>query len=565
MVRAIVSLFLSLWIVHQAQSAPKCLHLEQSPDKEISYKAIDCRLDGIVKGVLILVPGCNGDGRNFLSEDRWVEFATRNRLALVGVSFKSSTDLLKDRKGYYDASRGSGRTLLSLLEKAGLPGRPLLMFGFSGGAHFVSSFVEEYPERVMAWCAHSAAWWGTLRRNSMEMPPGIVACGGNDVRLGASLSYFKDGRSAGRRLSWVEIPSVGHVRNVSFEDFAREYFKEILVMGKKSGQVWIDLGCGEMINGKSACAESNRSWMPSQRMYHLWRQFMISNDNHVVVHRVQTHSSIQRQLTLCLRMPEQGDAKGVLCVCLLASKPEDVRWRLQSSSPRDEFGRLVAFAETNQLAVVAWGSTRGLWNPRLNWNALEKKEGKVLDKEFDHVAVAWERAIGHLSEKYRLPRKGYLLWGYSGAAQYAQRLALRKPELFRAVHIHIASSYDLPVPEGQKILWCVTTGENENGYERSLDFLAEARRIGYPIVYKAYPGLGHVGCREAELLGMECFRLALQWTNGDGGWRPLFDSPPFWGDVVNQTVRERAEDNMVSESFRTALPTKSIVQAWRRQ
>ena len=145
MVRAIVSLFLSLWIVHQAQSAPKRLHLEQSPDKEISYKAIDCRLEGIAKGVLILVPGCNGDGRNFLSEKRWVEFATRNRLALVGVSFKSPTDLLKDRKGYYDVSRGSGRALLSLLEKAGLTGRPLLMFGFSGGAHCVSSFVEEYP------------------------------------------------------------------------------------------------------------------------------------------------------------------------------------------------------------------------------------------------------------------------------------------------------------------------------------------------------------------------------------------------------------------------------------
>ena len=562
--RILTILLLSFVVVRQAQSAARLLHFEHAPDREISYKAIDCRLEGIAKGVLILVPGCNGDGRDFLSEERWVEFATRNRLALVGVSFKSPTDLLKDRKGYYDASRGSGRALLSLLEKAGLSGRPLLMFGFSGGAHFVSSFVEEYPERVIAWCAHSAAWWGMSRRGATTIPPGIVACGGDDMRLGASLSYFKDGRSMGRRLSWVEIPSAGHIRNTLFEDFTREYFKEILVMGKKIGQVWIDLGCGEMIKGKSVCAESNRSWMPSQRIYHLWRQLVVSNADRVVVHRVQTHSSIQRQLTLCFRMPERGDAKGVLCVCLLANKPEDVRWRLQCSAHRDEFGRLVAFAETNQLAVVAWGSTSGLWNPRVNWNALEREEEKTLDKEFDHVAEAWERAIGHLSRKYGLPRGGYLLWGYSGAAQYAQRLALRKPRLFRAIHIHIASSYDLPVPEGQKILWCVTTGENENGYERSLDFFAEARRSGYPIVYKAYPGLGHVGCREAELLGIECFRLALRWADNDNGWRMLFEAPSFWGDVVNQTVWKHDEINMIPESFRTALPSESIVQAWRR-
>ena len=200
--RILLLLFLLCGTERQAWSAPSFFHFEQTPDKEISYKAIDCRVNGIAKGVLVLVPGCNGDGRAFLSEDKWVAFAEKNRLALVGVSFKSPVQLLKDRKGYYEASRGSGRALLALLEKAGLSRQPLLMFGFSGGAHFVSSFVEEHPKRVIAWCAHSAAWWGAMRRGEIETPPGIVACGGDDPRLGASLSYFKEGRLAGRRLSW---------------------------------------------------------------------------------------------------------------------------------------------------------------------------------------------------------------------------------------------------------------------------------------------------------------------------------------------------------------------------
>lgn len=559
--RILVMLFAML---QEVSAAPHYRHFEQTPDEEITCKVIDCRQNGAVKGVLVLVPGCNGDGRTFLDDKGWVRFAEKNRLALVGVTFSSPLKILKARRGYYEASRGSGRVLLALLEEAGFAGAPLFMFGFSGGAHFVSSFVEEYPERVLAWCAHSAAWWGAICREAADVPPGIIACGAEDTRMGASLSFFKEGRSLGRRLSWVEIPDSGHKRSKPFEDFTREFFCEIIANGGKKKAVWVDMGCGEVIGEKSVCAESNRSWMPSMRVYREWKQLVAPDADSVMVHRVKTNSSIQRQLTMFLRMPKDDRAKGVLCVCLLANKPEDIHWRMQRPSTVNGLGRLVAFADTNRLAVVAWGSTRGLWNPHQNWNGLERKEGKTLDREFDHAAEAWEKAMLHLAKSNNLPRKGYLLWGYSGAAQYAQRLALRKPDIFKAIHIHIASSYDLPVPDGRNMLWCVTTGENENGYMRSLDFLAAASRMGYPIVYKAYPGLGHMGCSASERLGIECFRLALNGTDSDGGWGRIFSCSPFWGDVVNQTVWSREEVNMIPVLYRTALPTESIVKTWRQ-
>ena len=543
---------------------PRYFRFEQTPDEEITCKIIDCRQNGAVKGVLVMVPGCNGDGRTFLDDKGWVRFAEKNRLALVGVTFSSPLKILKARRGYYEASHGSGRVLLSLLEEAGFAGAPLFMFGFSGGAHFVSSFVEEYPERVLAWCAHSAAWWGSIRGIVSNMPPGIIACGVEDMRIGASLSFFKEGRSVGRRLSWVEIPGSGHERSEPFEDFTREYFDEVIDSEGRGKTIWVDVGCGEVVDKKSVCAESNRSWMPSLRVYRKWQQLVTSNTDSVIVHRVKTNSFIQRKLTLFLRMPKGGKAKGVLCVCLLANKPEDIHWRMQRPSTVNGLGRLVAFADTNQLALVSWGSTRGLWNPHQNWTGLERKEGKILDREFDHAAEAWADAMSHLAKVYNLPHKGYLLWGYSGAAQYAQRLALRKPKLFKAIHIHIASSYDLPVPEGRNMLWCVTTGENENGYMRSLDFLAAASRMGYPIVYKAYPGLGHMGCSSSERLGIECFRLALNGTDADGEWGGIFSCSPFWGDAVNQTVWSREEVNMIPAPFRTALPTESIVKTWRQ-
>lgn len=563
--RAFVLLFAVLSMVQMAKSAPRFVHIEQPPDKEISYKAIDCRLDSPARGVLILVPGVNGDGKKFLSENPWTQFAEQNRLAFVGVSFKSPRRLLKCRNGYYVSSRGSGRELLTLLKKAGLSELPLLMFGFSGGANFVSSFVEEYPDRVLAWCAQSATGLADDKRSTAGVPPGIVACGGEDARLGATLSYFKRGRAAGRCLSWVELPHVGHARNVAFEEFVREYFEEILLHGKRGGPIWVDLGNGEAIKGTSDCAEANRSWMPSERIYGLWHQLITSNNVPIITRRVQTHSALQRQLTIFLRRSKVTPAKGVLCLCVLANRPSDIKWRMLTASPRNEMGRLASFAETNNLALIVWGSRKGLWNPRLNWSELEWNERKKLDKEFDHVAAAWETAVLQLSRTYGFPQNGYLLWGYSGAAQYAQRLALRKPYFFRAIHIHVASSYDIPVPEGRNMQWCVTTGENENGYERSLRFLAEARRNGYPMIYKAYPGVGHAGCRAAETLGLECYHLALKHTAGNSEWNRLFIDPAYWGDVVNQTIWEKTDVNMIPLPFRTALPTEDITVAWSRQ
>ena len=137
--------------------------------------------------------------------------------------------------------------------------------------------------------------------------------------------------------------------------------------------------------------------------------------------------------------------------------------------------------------------------------------------------------------------------GSSGAAQYAQRLALRRPERFLAVHIHVASSFDIPVKGGASLLWCVTTGENEMGYERSRRFFKAARALFYPIVYKAYPGLGHAGSAKVTALGFACFDYALaeyaRATRLNGGklarpdWADIFSSSSSVADIFNQAER----------------------------
>jgi hypothetical protein len=180
------------------------------------------------------------------------------------------------------------------------------------------------------------------------------------------------------------------------------------------------------------------------------------------------------------------------------------------------------------------------------------------------------------------------LWGESASAQYACRLALRKPEYFLAVHAHIPSSFDKPTPEASRILWCLTTGELEAGHERSLRFYEQCRALGYPMIYKAIVGLGHERSPIANDLGEKFFEYALsvrgqrltydqkvnnplaqfQMAQANSGsplpWLASFQEPAFIGDVVNQDMFSSDQTDMVPLGFRTPLPTKEIAEAWNK-
>ena len=228
---------------------------------------------------------------------------------------------------------------------------------------------------------------------------------------------------------------------------------------------------------------------------------------------------------------------------------------------------MVAFADSNKLAVVAWRAGRHLWDPRKNWTDLTRQESRMVDRAFDQVSEAWVRCIGGFIRERRIPDVRFLLWGYSGAAQYAQRLALRKPERFLAVHIHIPSSFDEPTSEGASVLWCLTTGENESGYERSLAFFKVAKEKGYPILYRAYPGLGHSGCGAAERLGRAVLQLAIDSTRrlAEVNWRKSFEASPIVGDVVNLRCVARDQGDEIPDDYRVMLLNRTIAEFWKAE
>ncbi len=309
----------------------------------------------------------------------------------------------------------------------------------------------------------------------------------------------------------------------------------------------------------------------------------------LIEHVVQTDNPRQPQITLFLRPPpgitDASQANGVLCMSLLAGSLDGVKRQLQGLEAGDDLKGILKFAEDRKLIIICWGSV-GMWDPHKSWDDLNPDTAWATDKAFDQVAHAWEQGVKYFVDQYGIPSNGYLLWGISGSAQYACRLALRKPDCFLAIHVHIPSSFDKPTPEGRKVLWCLTTGERESGYRRSLRFYAQCRALGYPMIYKAIMHLGHAGSPIADDIGLKFFDYALsvrdqrlaydaslndplkqfQIAQSDSGniqpWLDSFCKPAYVGDAVNQGMFPYEQQDKVPVTFRVPLPTKTIAEAW---
>jgi hypothetical protein len=225
--------------------------------------------------VLALGPGIDGDGGKQLQQPAWQAFARENNLGLMGLDFASPDDALQHGKGYYYASQGSGDLLVRAISKVYGKDLPILLYGFSAGAQFVSRFAEWKPEQIMGWCAYAGGWWDKPVKSD-KMPPGIIACGKLDgERYGAALIYFRQGRSAGKPWLWISLPDTGHKPSAQLEEFARAYFKALLETGKKAEKnqgVWVDTEQETTYaDAKEIDQPGLAAWLPNEQVFLLWK------------------------------------------------------------------------------------------------------------------------------------------------------------------------------------------------------------------------------------------------------------------------------------------------------
>ncbi len=224
------------------------------------------------KAVLVLCPGANGNGLGLIRQKAWQDFANRENLGLMGIHFESPIDLLCQCQGYYQASKGSGEILLESIRKIYGRDLPILLYGFSGGAHFTTRFIAWKPESILGWCAQGA---GVLDEPvpAKRNPPGIMACGADDSRLGGALVFFKQGRAAKKPWLWIEIPKTGHATSANLEVFVRSYFASLLHPSLKAS-IWVDIDLMKEISEDEANQTPSLSgWLPDRNLFNSWQQF----------------------------------------------------------------------------------------------------------------------------------------------------------------------------------------------------------------------------------------------------------------------------------------------------
>jgi predicted esterase len=245
----IISLFSMVMGVVMGQQEEFVKVILQPPTEEISRAEVwvGKNTQG-VKGVLVICPGVNGDGLGKAQQWHWRELAMKENLGIVGLSFASEVKTIHE-KGYYYMSSGSGEMLLKGIEKIYGKPMPLVMYGFSGGAHFVSNFVEQYGKQVICFAAHSAGWWSEPADASVETP-GLISCGHLDEeRFLPSKKFYNAARRLGRPWLWVGQPKLDHSSPPEYEKFAASYFRSVM-KGKMENRVAVRLTTGEVVEKK---------------------------------------------------------------------------------------------------------------------------------------------------------------------------------------------------------------------------------------------------------------------------------------------------------------------------
>src|ERR1041385_8436348 len=115
---AFVVLIAALPVAARAQATPPANMLDETASPGKNYENADFRLwlpqGGAVQGIVVLVPGSNGDGRGEASDTAWERFGPAHKLALVGCRFtdKPPRGFMED---YVNVGQGSGQALLDAL------------------------------------------------------------------------------------------------------------------------------------------------------------------------------------------------------------------------------------------------------------------------------------------------------------------------------------------------------------------------------------------------------------------------------------------------------------------
>ena len=192
-----------------------------------------------VRGIALLVPGSNGDGRAQVIDTVWQAFAVKHQFALIGVRFTDQPHEQNFLEDYINVSHGSGQTLLDAISALGastkhpeLASAPMLLWGMSAGGQFNYEFVAWKPERVIAFVVNKGGvYYSALLPREARNVPGMLFVGGKDLefRTNTIVGLFAVNRRAGALWALAEEPGAAHIVGRS-RDVAIPFYEDVLAI-----------------------------------------------------------------------------------------------------------------------------------------------------------------------------------------------------------------------------------------------------------------------------------------------------------------------------------------------
>jgi len=201
-----------------------------------------------IHGILVIVPGSNGDGRIQISDTIWQLFAQKHGLAILACYYKDyeSSDSFIER--YVNVSQGSGQALLKVIRKFSrtsghheLENSPLLLWGASAGGQFNYEFACWCPEKVIGFIVNKGGiYYTALAPKATRSVPGIFFIGEKDLEARNDIikGLFSMNRRAGALWIYAPEPGVAH-EFVHSKILALIFFNEILSL-RSSGDLQSD-------------------------------------------------------------------------------------------------------------------------------------------------------------------------------------------------------------------------------------------------------------------------------------------------------------------------------------
>jgi hypothetical protein len=257
-----------------------------------------------IMGILVLMPGSNGDGRGLVDDIFWQKLAQKYHFALMGCYFTDYQHENMEIENYTNVKEGSGQALLDVMtlfgKKSGhveLANAPILLWGHSAGGEFNYEFVCWKPDRVIAFVVNKGGfYYSALASKQARNVPGIFFIAEKDIETRKDIikGIFIMNRRVGALWAFAEEPNAGHEIGQT-QKLACIFFDEIipLRMHKKSS----DTDCSVELQTLSAnvgyigdfraqfyssFADGRKSefptaWLPSSKFAEAWLSFIKNN------------------------------------------------------------------------------------------------------------------------------------------------------------------------------------------------------------------------------------------------------------------------------------------------